>query len=78
MKKSVSQPAKVSYFFGPGWNDLKNFFQTFWNLNKLEIKKRRDKFESGKGIMSFKDDFCCACSFLFDRICVHFFELAYR
>ncbi len=54
MKKSVSQPAKISYFFGPGWTDLANFFRTFWDLNKEDIKKRRDKFESGKGIMSFK------------------------
>ncbi len=54
MKKAESQPAKISYFFGPGWNDLIRFFKTFWDLNRDDIKKRQERFESGKGIMTFK------------------------
>ena len=54
MKKSNPQPAKVSYFFGPGWKDLGNFIKTFWRLNADSIAVRKDKFESGKGIMSFR------------------------
>ena len=52
--KKTTQPAKISYFFGPGWKDLANFFKTFWKLNADDIAARRSKFESGKGIMSFK------------------------
>ena len=54
MKTSEVQPAKVSYFFGPGWKDLAKFFKTFWKLNSDDIRVRQDKFETGKGIMTFK------------------------
>lgn len=27
------QPAKISYFFGPGWRDLKDFIIKLWNKN---------------------------------------------
>ena len=52
MKKNT-QPAKVSYFFGPGWKELGDFIKKFWALNQEDIKKRAEKVETGKGIMSF-------------------------
>ena len=52
MKKEL-QPAKMSYFFGPGWNDLWTFIKKFWGYNQEDIKKRAVKAETGKGIMSF-------------------------
>lgn len=54
MRSKDSQPAQISYFFGPGWKDLEKFFKNFWKLNSDDIKSRQEKFESGKGIMSFK------------------------
>lgn len=51
MKKDP-QPAKISYFFGPGWNDLILFIKKFWGFNREDIKKRAEKVETGKGIMS--------------------------
>ena len=53
MKKEV-QPAKVNFFFGPGWKGLGLFISKFWSYNKEDIKKRTDKLENGKGIMSFR------------------------
>lgn len=53
MIKKGAQPAKLSYFFGPGWNDLWLFIRTFWRLNQIDIRKRTKKIESGKGIMTF-------------------------
>lgn len=50
--KKETQPAKISYFFGPGWKQLGEFIKTFWNLNQEDVKKRQAKFESGMGIMS--------------------------
>lgn len=52
MKKNA-QPAKLSYFFGPGWRNLGTFIKRFWTLNREDIKKRAQKVENGKGIMSF-------------------------
>ncbi|EHL14782.1 hypothetical protein HMPREF9630_00825 [Peptoanaerobacter stomatis] len=52
MKKDT-QPAKKSYFFGPGWNDLGKFIKRFWQFNQDDIKKKAEKIETGKGIMSF-------------------------
>ncbi len=46
------QPAKMSYFFGPGWKDLGTFIKKFWGYNQDDIKKRAKKVETGKGIMS--------------------------
>ncbi len=54
MAKREEQPAKISYFYGPGWNDLNKFIKTFWNLNRDDIKARQEKFEHGKGIMTLK------------------------
>lgn len=51
MKKEV-QPAKLSYFFGPGWKELWIFIKKFWSFNQEDIKKRAEKVETGKGIMS--------------------------
>ncbi len=51
MKKDV-QPAKMSYFFGPGWRDLWLFIKKFWGYNQEDIKRRAEKVETGKGIMS--------------------------
>lgn len=50
--KKKAQPAKVSYFFGPGWNDLKTFIKKFWEFTQEDIKKRAEKVEKGKGVMS--------------------------
>lgn len=52
--KKETQPAKRSYFFGPGWRNLGAFIKTFWNLNQDDVKKRQLKFERGMGIMSLK------------------------
>lgn len=51
--KKEKQPAKISYFFGPGWNDLGRFIKKFWKYNQEDISKRAEKVENGKGIMSF-------------------------
>lgn len=51
MKKN-NQPAKMSYFFGPCWNDLGTFIKNFWKYNQEDIKKRAKKVETGKGIMT--------------------------
>jgi len=52
--KKEEQPAKLSYFFGPGWNDLWLFIKKFWQFNQEDIKKRAKKDEMmDKGIMSF-------------------------
>ena len=51
--KKEKQPAKMSYFFGPGWKELGDFIKKFWSLNQEDIKKRAEKVETGKGIMSF-------------------------
>lgn len=50
--KKEAQPAKTSYFFGPGWKDLWLFIKKFWGYNQEDIKKRAKKAETGKGIMS--------------------------
>ncbi len=65
MAKREKQPAKISYFYGPGWNDLNKFIKTFWNLNRDDIKARQEKFEHGKGIMTLKGSAALAsCLFL--------------
>lgn len=46
------QPAKKSFFFGPGWEKLSNYIKKFWSLNQIDIKNRADKFSDDKGIMS--------------------------
>ncbi len=51
--KKEKQPAKTSYFFGPGWQELGTFIKKFWQFNKEDITKRAEKVENGKGIMSF-------------------------
>lgn len=51
--KNEKQPAKVSYFFGPGWQKLWQFIKKFWEFNQEDIKKSAEKVETGKGIMSF-------------------------
>lgn len=50
--KKEAQPAKISYFFGPGWKELWLFIKKFWGYNQEDIKKRAEKVETGKGIMS--------------------------
>jgi len=55
--KREPQPAKISYFFGPGWKKLGKFIKEFWNLNQGDVKKRQEKFENGMGIMSIKGVF---------------------
>lgn len=52
--KREKQPAKVSYFFGPGWKNLGEFTKIFWNLNRDDVRKRQKKFESGMGVMSIR------------------------
>lgn len=52
--KREKQPAKVSYFFGPGWKNLGEFIKIFWNLNRDDVRKRQKKFESGMGVMSIR------------------------
>ena len=37
--KREKQPAKVSYFFGPGWKNLGEFTKIFWNLNRDDVRK---------------------------------------
>ena len=51
MKREI-QPAKVSYFFGAGWEEMWLFIKKFWGFNQEDIKKRAEKVETGKGIMS--------------------------
>ena len=51
--KKETQPAKISYFFGPGWKNLGTFIKKFWEFNQIDIRKRAEKVENGKGIMSF-------------------------
>ncbi len=52
--KHDKQPAKISYFFGPGWHDLGGYIKEFWSLNQNDIKTRIAKTESaGRGIMTF-------------------------
>ena len=50
--KKETQPAKLSYFFGPGWKELWLFIKKFWGFNQEDIRKRAEKAEMGKGIMS--------------------------
>lgn len=50
--KKETQPAKISYFFGPGWKELWLFIKKFWGFNQEDIIKRAKKAEDGKGIMS--------------------------
>lgn len=50
--KKEAQPAKPSYFFGPGWKELGLFIKKFWGFNQEDIRKRAEKAETGKGIMS--------------------------
>ncbi len=54
--KKEKQPAKMSYFFGPGWKELGDFIKKFWLLNQEDIKKRVEKVETGKGIMFFSGE----------------------
>jgi len=51
------QPAKKSFFFGPGWEHLGGFIKKFWQLNKDDINKRAAGATDDKGIMSFKGAF---------------------
>ena len=55
--KKVTQPAKTSYFFGPGWQRLWQFISLFWGFNRDDIRKRAEKVEKGKGIMSISGAF---------------------
>lgn len=55
--KNEKQPAKINYFFGPGWKDLGSFIKKFWKFNQEDIKDRAEKLEYGKGIMSFSGAF---------------------
>ena len=52
--KIEKQPAKINYFFGPGWKKLGEFIKKFWNYTKDDVVKRKDAFEEGKGILSIK------------------------
>ena len=69
--KKKAQPAKVSYFFGPGWNDLKTFIKKFWEFTQEDIKKRAEKVEKGKGVMSLSGAaslLSCFCLILFGSL----------
>ena len=50
--KKKEQPAKINFFFGPGWKKLGLFIQKFWEYNQEDIRNKAAKVEGGKGIMS--------------------------
>lgn len=54
-RKKVDDPAKVNYFFGPGWKQLGAFLAKFWELNKEDVRKRKEKLENkGKHKLSLQ------------------------
>lgn len=52
MKKS-SQPARLSYFFGPGYKDVKKTIKLIWELNAEDAKKYYIQYDEA-GLMSVK------------------------
>ena len=61
MAKTV-QPAKISYFFGPGWRDLKNFIIKLWNENRESARDYHEKYRKN-GLMSISGICWLICSF---------------
>lgn len=60
MSRSI-QPAKVSYFFGPGWKDLKNFISSLWKKNAESAKLYHGKYKE-YGLLSFSGIKWFVCS----------------
>ena len=52
MKKS-NQPARLSYFFGPGYKDVKKTIKLIWELNAESAKKYYIQYDES-GLMSVK------------------------
>lgn len=52
--KKHEEPAKISYFFGPGWKNLKDFIVLSWKKNMDSVRKYCMKYEANQGLMSLK------------------------
>lgn len=61
MSKKNLQPAKKSYFFGQGYQDIGNAIRLSWQKNARTAKHYYDAFAE-KGLMSFKGVFNLFCA----------------
>lgn len=59
--KTYEQPAKISYFFGPGWRDLGNFIIKLWNKNVESSQNYYKKYQNF-GLTSLKGIYWLTCS----------------
>lgn len=55
------QPAKISYFFGPGWSDLKKFITKLWKKNCESARNYHDKYREN-GLMTLSGIRWLVCS----------------
>lgn len=68
--KVKSQPAKVKYLFGPGWQDIRSFLKKLWTRNTQAVLKYNNRY-SQYGLLSFQGIFwlmCCLSVTLYGTI----------
>lgn len=61
MKQDKTQPAKKSYFFGPGFQDIGAAIKTSWQRNAQSARRYYERYGE-KGLMSFQGVYYLFCA----------------